>query len=253
VRYAPPFRLFIFISFILFFLLQIYTNRGLTTVLDSAFSENNNIVLDSVSLSLADSVLTQAAVESGVIKNENVPVQIGTETFKNTGNLRGALDKLAVVFEQNLEKETHPEKKAKWREYIRLCHSPEQAVAKILEYMSWAFFLLLPVFALILKLFYIRGNQFYMRHLVFSIHLHSFIFVAITLILATHLIFSGNLSWFTLLLICAMPVYFIAALKKFHGQPLGKTLLKFIGISLMYNFIFWIVVVIVFFKALNIA
>ncbi|HKI89166.1 MAG TPA: DUF3667 domain-containing protein [Draconibacterium sp.] len=140
VRYAPPFRVFIFASFILFFLLQIYTNRGLTTVLDSAFSENINVVLDSVSLSLADSVLTQAAVESGVAKNENVPVQIDTETFKDIRNLRGALDKLAVVFEQNLEKETNTEKKAKWREYIRLCRSPEQAMAKILEYMSWAFF-----------------------------------------------------------------------------------------------------------------
>lgn len=32
VRYAPPFRIFIFESFILFLLLQTYTNRGLTTV-----------------------------------------------------------------------------------------------------------------------------------------------------------------------------------------------------------------------------
>jgi len=115
------------------------------------------------------------------------------------------------------------------------------------------FFLLLPVFALILKIFYIRRNQFYMRHLVFSIHLHSFIFIAFTLIVASHLIFNKSLTLFTMFLICMIPLYFVMALKKFYGQQVGKTLLKFVGISFIYNFIFWIVVGIVFFKALNIA
>jgi len=50
-----------------------------------------------------------------------------------------------------------------------------------------------------------------------------------------------------------IPLYFVMALKKFYGQQVGKTLLKFVGISFIYNFIFWIVVGIVFFKALNIA
>jgi len=253
VRYAPPFRLFIFVSFVLFFLLQILTNRNLTTVLDTSFAENNQLVLDSVSLALTDSVLAEAYVESSNKEDKDVPVQIGNETFRNTSNLREALNKLALFFEQKMVKATTPEKKAKWREYARLCRSPEQAVAKVLEYMSWAFFILLPVFALILKLFYIRRNQFYMRHLVFSIHLHSFIFIAVTLLVAAHLIFSGTLVWFTLILIWIMPIYFIEALKKFYNKSLGKTMLKFVGISLIYNLVFWLVVVIVFFKALNIA
>ena len=253
VRYAPPFRLFIFISFVLFLLLQILTNRNLSTVLDTSFSEDSKIALDSVSVALTDSALTKATIETGIAKKVQVPVQIGNETFSNTSNLREVLNKLAIFCEQKMEKEITPENKAKWREYARLCRSPEQAVAKILKYMSWAFFILLPVFALILKLFYIRRNQYYMRHLVFSIHLHSFVFIAVTLILAGHLIFNGNLAWFTLLIICVMPVYFIAALKKFYRQGIGKTFLKFIGISLMYNVVFWLVVVIVFFKALNIA
>lgn len=253
VRYAPPYRLFIFVSFILFFLLQISTNRGLTKVLDTTLSSNDKIVLDSVSHTLTDSVFTKIASETGMNKNEDIPFQISSETFGHTRNLRDALNKLAVFCEQNMERETNPKEKAKWREYSRLCRSPEQAMAKILEYMSWAFFILLPVFALILKLFYIRQKQFYMRHLIFSIHLHSFIFIIITVLVAAHLIFKGNLYLFTLLLILIMPVYFVLALKKFYGQRFGKTLLKFVGISSLYNIVFWIVVVFVFFKALNIA
>lgn len=252
VKYAPPFRIYIFISFILFLLLQIYTNRGLTTVLDSSISKNSVFGVDSTSLGLADSILANVNVELDSAKLENLNMNIDLETFRNTTNLRIVLDKIAGNLEEKLDVETDAKEKVKLKEYIRLCRSPEQAVAKILELMSWAFFLLLPIFALILKLFYVRRHQNYMRHLIFSIHIHSFIFLVFAILVGLYLIFSGNLETVSTILFFAVPVYFILALKKFYGQKIGKVIVKFIGVSILYNFVFFFIVGFVILNALSI-
>lgn len=270
VKYAPPFRIFIFMSFVLFLLLQIYTNKGLTTVLDSNFSEGKH-GLDSTSMAVADSIIketkaemdsTELAVADSIFvqfgsifdsaKSEDINFGIDKEIFSETKDVRQVLNQLAVVLEQKLETEENPKKQAKFREYIKLCRSPEQAVARILEYMSWAFFLLLPIFAVVLKLVYIRRKQNYMRHLVFSIHIHSFVFFVLTLVVGQHLIFKGNIEILTIALILLIPVYFMIALKKFYGQSIGKVFLKSITVSFLYNTIFWMVVVFVFLNALSI-
>lgn len=252
VKYAPPFRIYIFMSFILFLLLQVYTNRGLTTVLDTDLSEKDFVALDSTSLFLADSILNDVNLRIDSTKVENLNFSIDMETFRDTRDLRNMLNRLAVTLEKNLETETDPGKKEKLREYIRLCRSPEQAMAKILEYMSWAFFFLLPIFALILKLVYIRRSQNYMRHLIFSIHIHSFIFLVLTIIVSLYLIFNMNLQVISTLLIFSVPVYLVIALKKFYGQSFGKVILKFIGVSFLYNIIFFVTVGLVFLNALSI-
>jgi hypothetical protein len=166
--------------------------------------------------------------------------------------LSQALNKYADGLEKELETETNQEVIAKKREYIRLCRSPEQAVAKILEYISWAFFILLPIFALILKLVYIRREHNYMRHLVFSIHIHSFIFLILTLTVTVYMLFAGNLEVVSTILLFLIPVYFIIALKRFYGQKPGKVILKFFVISFLYNLIFFVVLVAAILNALSI-
>lgn len=271
IKYAPPFRIFIFASFILFLLLQIYTNKGLTTVLDSSLPDKAVIGLDSTSLALADSVFSEVNLEldsshqlvPDSLLNEfglsidstgenKMNLNLDLETFRDTRDLRQGLNKLAAVLVQKLETETGLKQKAKLREYIRLCRSPEQAVAKILEYMSWAFFLLLPLFALILKLVYVRRKHNYMRHLVFSIHIHSFVFLILTVLVASYMVFKGNLNLLSTILVLSIPVYSIIAMKKFYGQTIGKVVVKFISISILYNIIFWFTVVIVFLNALSV-
>ncbi len=252
VKYAPPFRIFIFVSFVLFLLLQIYTNKGLTTVLDADLSNKNILTLDSASAMVADSVLTQVKSEIDTIGPENFKFNLDLATFRDTRDLRNGLEKLALNQEKRLKTETDPKEREKIKEYIRLCRYPEQAMAKILKYLSWAFFLLLPIFALVLKLVYIRRKQNYMRHLIFSIHIHSFIFVVLTIIVGLYLITNVNVKIITSILIFSVPIYFILALKKFYGQSYGKVILKFLVVSFLYNIIFLFVVGLVFLNALSI-
>lgn len=265
VRYAPPFRIFIFVSFVLFLLLQIYTNRGLTTVLDSEFA-----TADSASVTNLDSLMTimnssidpeekeqldSLLKQSGVVLDSstvNKAKDFNLANFSKSRGLRENLNNLAVSLEKKLETETNPSKRLKLREYIGLCRSPENAVAKILEYISWAFFLLLPIFALILKLAYIRRRQNYMRHLVFSIHIHSFIFIVFTIIVALSLLFDSNLGTIISILLLIVPVYFIIAMKMFYGQSIVKVVVKFFTVSFLYNIIFITVLTVAILNALGI-
>jgi hypothetical protein len=279
IRYAPPFRIFIFISFIMFLLLQIYTNRGLTTVLDSNLG--GNILLDSVAHTKADSIINQVKSELGTTDSivgdsvlnlmgiapdsadtSDLNLRITMETFRDTKDLRQTLNNLANEMENELVNVTDQKERAKKMEFIRLARSPEQAVTKFLEYLSWAFFLLLPIFAIFLKLLYIRRKQNYIRHLIFSIHTHSFIFIVFTIIILLYLLSGGDIensiaessgiNNISILLTLSVPVYIIIALKKFYGQSWGKVILKFLTVSILYNIIFWIAVGIVFLNAISI-
>src|SRR5690606_19355956 len=58
--------------------------------------------------------------------------------------------------------------------------NPEAANARVIKSISIMMFFLLPVFGVILKLMYFRKRKFYIEHLIFSIHLHAFLFLLLT-------------------------------------------------------------------------
>jgi hypothetical protein len=94
-------------------------------------------------------------------------------------------------------------------------------------------FALLPVFALIVSLFY-RGRH-YPEHLYFAIHLHTFTFIA--LMLGKLVAFPRIDSLFMAAQIGIMiwiPVYYLLAVRRVYGGSFGMNLLKAIGIGTLY-------------------
>ena len=90
-----------------------------------------------------------------------------------------------------------------------------------------------------------------MRHLVFSIHIHSFIYIVLIFIVALYLLFEGHLKTITSILILSVPMYFIIAMKNFYGQSIGKVVLKFFTVSFLYNIIFFMVLTAAILNALG--
>jgi hypothetical protein len=106
-----------------------------------------------------------------------------------------------------------------------------QSLSTVMEHTaSKMVFLLIPLFALLLKLLYIRRKRLYFEHLIFSLHIHSFIFLLLILSLLSG--FFLHVSMFLVVLI-AMAYAFIA-MKRYYAQPVRKTLLKFILLSVSY-------------------
>jgi hypothetical protein len=111
--------------------------------------------------------------------------------------------------------------------------NPGNLAATVRRTMPNVFLALVPVFALVLALFYRRRN--YPEHLFFAIHFATFIFIARTL---------GNLALFTHNLWVAgviqavigvwMLAYGVLALRRVYGGALPTTILKGVGICFLY-------------------
>lgn len=96
------------------------------------------------------------------------------------------------------------------------------------------FFLLLPLFALLLKVLYIRKDYFYSEHLVFSIYYYNFFFLAGSIFLVIELI--PYVKFLNVLLSFWFVIYLLLAMKRVYQQGWWKTILKFGTFMLVFCF-----------------
>ena len=89
-------------------------------------------------------------------------------------------------------------------------------------------FVLLPGFALWLKLAYLNRRLRYTEHLVFALHVHAFWFLALMFTLP-------GLGPLTALALLTVPVYTLMAMKRVYGGRLGPRLLRAVLVSALYG------------------
>jgi len=115
----------------------------------------------------------------------------------------------------------------RWRDVTR-----EEIIHQVLRGASIMMFLLMPLAALLLKGVYFRQHRYYIGHLVFTVHIHCFVFVVLTLV--------NLLAWVpwqrglgsALWLVAAG--YFVVALHRFYEQGWGRTLAKSLLLGATY-------------------
>ncbi|MGE0587804.1 MAG: DUF3667 domain-containing protein [Cyclobacteriaceae bacterium] len=90
---------------------------------------------------------------------------------------------------------------------------------------SKVLFFLLPVFALVLKLLYLRRDFYYSEHLVFSIYYYNFFYLAAAIQLLFGLV--SWLEWAATLIGLWILVYLLLAMKRMYNQSWKKTIVKF--------------------------
>jgi hypothetical protein len=103
----------------------------------------------------------------------------------------------------------------------------------LLHSLPQMFFILLPLFALLLKLLYIRRkNYYYVNHGIFSIHFYIFSFIAMLVMFAFNKL-NSQLHW-TIITIAETIIgfgiffYLYKAMRKFYLQRRAKTIIKFL-------------------------
>jgi hypothetical protein len=104
-----------------------------------------------------------------------------------------------------------------------------------LDNFSKVLFFLLPVFALLLKLLYIRKDYFYSEHLVFSIYYYNFFYLAGSLqIIANYFEHLAVFDWIGSIIGFWIFLYLLFAMKRMYGQGWGKTILKFFIVGFLF-------------------
>jgi hypothetical protein len=95
------------------------------------------------------------------------------------------------------------------------------------------FFWLLPVFALILKIIYMRRDYYYAEHLVFTIYFYNFFFIASSLGLLLDLF--PAFSWIQPWILVWILVYLFLAMKRLYKQSWRKTFVKYFTFGFMFS------------------
>jgi hypothetical protein len=112
----------------------------------------------------------------------------------------------------------------------------EQMLSYFSKYGPFVTFLLIPVFALLLALFFWRNKLFYMYHLVFALHFHTFLWVFLSLLIIVNMIFP-NVSfsdWVGFLLFLIPGVYLSISMRRFYQTMRWEAIWKTIFIGFVY-------------------
>jgi hypothetical protein len=129
------------------------------------------------------------------------------------------------VIRRSLELQKYPDAKKKIKE-------------EILHNIPKMMFILLPLFALILKLVYINKKKYYYEHLIYSFHVHSALFLSYLIIVALQKAFGlvydvdGLLAF---ILMIYMLWYIYKSLKVFYGSKRWVTVLKIFFLMFCYT------------------
>ncbi len=212
--YVEPFRLFLVISIIYFLLLPL-----------SRETKNDQ---DQVNKTYPSNIQRKAS-DSKPYKFtlKGIPVSMaGRDSIRREIDSAG----LKKYVDKNYANENWAEK-LMMRQAFKILIYSQQSFSTVLEHTaSKMIFLLIPVFALLLKLLYFRSKRLYYEHLIFSLHTHAFVFLLMIAILIIEFIVPVKM----VILITISLVYLFFAIKRNYTETIGKTLRKFFLLILFY-------------------
>lgn len=120
---------------------------------------------------------------------------------------------------------------------------PEKFIAALFGVAPQSLLMILPVFALLLKCFYLFKRRLYMEHLIVALHSHSFLCLTILLLVllnriaswtATWPLVPGLMGWLIFAASVWIPIYLLLAQKRIYGQGWPMTVFKYVWIGTCY-------------------
>ncbi|MDP9098064.1 MAG: DUF3667 domain-containing protein [Verrucomicrobiota bacterium] len=101
----------------------------------------------------------------------------------------------------------------------------------------------IPLFAFVLKILYLRKGRFYVEHLVYALHIHTFLYV--TVIITALAVMGANRTvpafggWITGLMTCVILIQIFLSIRRVYKQGWFMTILKF----LFGGFVYFVILV----------
>lgn len=206
MRYVPPLRLYVFISFLFFLLLSIYVNREVI-----------------INQETRESIQTELQLND--IKGNIGTLDIGVE------NDEYSIKKISKIVNSVLD-------------------DPTRYINNFLRFVSWTLFLLMPLYAFILWLFFRKSQPYYYSHLIFAVNQHAFLFFLGGVILGIKLMINNQFSHPENYVIWLIPVYMFVGKKQMYRKRWFPTFYKMLFSFFLYGisislamcllFAFWI-------------
>jgi hypothetical protein len=190
VHYIHPLRLFFFVTIIFMISTALFYNRfGKDLKEKFSFQDEALATLDTTKLStLPDSAKIFLAGRKDSVMVKDVRAELAKDK-RQLRKFRAGFDKAFVN----------------------------------LKYVS---FFLLPVYALIFKMLFLRRKSFYVDHLVYAMHLQTFAYCLFTVVFVLPLFLPLSIDVIRQISVISILAYIILSLRYLYVQPWWKTVLK---------------------------
>jgi len=268
VRYVRPFKMYLVSSVIFFLLLSLFSVRALEESLGRGDVEGSAEVVPGAELAAIDSALAEI---TGIAADPATPVATRRVLERTRRTLeRQRIAALVTTTNEGGDGPAstsvrHPGRTTTVAEYFDLPtdtaaisvttgyaavdgilrrriaelvqltprQAAERLVGDFLGYIPTVMFILLPVFALVLKLLYLRRRRFYAEHFVFLLHVHAFVYLIFTVMLLMRGFLT--LPWGLVLAFFAWTaMYIYLAMRRVYGQGRVVTFAKYWLLGLSY-------------------
>ncbi len=160
-------------------------------------------------------------------------VKFDTDSTKSTELSTPAADSLMITPRKPQADSLETVNQLKLKIARKLAQSEEnieQINTTVVKRLPQLMFVLMPVFALLLKLLYRRSEQFYLSHLIFAVHFHAFVFLVFIVVLLIYITSELKLSSIFLVFI---PIYLFQCLKRVYSESFWMRLIKSFVLSLI--------------------
>lgn len=243
VRYVHPVRLYLIISVLFFFLLSYLLTFQLQEVSFHMMAENEASVT-----SQADSATIAKLQENptfAVAADTLVPkVEAQADGFRKILQWMGDRSISDQMLMDSLDIEPDTRNSENFQFFL---HQSRRVVQKdmdvfipyVLKNLPLMMFLLLPIFALYLKVLFRKKAYLYISHIIHALHIHSMAFLLLTFFLIIGWASGYYFFWITFLLIS---LYAFFSVKEVYGRGWGRTVLNFSLLGLFYFSTFFVFV-----------
>ena len=125
----------------------------------------------------------------------------------------------------------------------RVISQPGTWINDTIAKLPFVIFFFLPLFAIFIYMAYIRKKYTYTDHLIFSFHNQSLLFILLIL----SWIIDFILDWATAgLFLMIFSIYLFQAMRKFYGQGIFKTIVKYLFLNSVFAFLAIITLILLF-------
>jgi hypothetical protein len=266
-RYTPPLRLYIFSSIACFFLAALFATDVIEFNRDGADAGD---VATAIHLGSTDNPELSKALERldpETRQEVDLALQKVAESRRETegeaeGEAEGDEDTGTINFNgQPWNRETNPlvigwlpdwvndwindEIEQSPQKGKQIEANPDLMKDKIFDVLPATMFVLLPIVALLFKFWYLFAKKYYIEHLIFALHNHSFLFVMLFIVMLLNALagwaepagegrIHDAVSWTGIAIAVWIPLYFLVSLKRVYQQGWGMTLSKYCLIGISY-------------------
>jgi len=123
------------------------------------------------------------------------------------------------------------------KQVLRVNRNPKAVSSFMIGNMLWAVVLGILFLALVMKLLYIRNKKYFVEHLILQMHVHSFSFILLGVLILIRLSTNTDNEILSGIGFISILVYLFIAFKRYYGQGFFKTLFKVLFTLFSYLFI----------------